>query len=1414
MSNEEMSYTDALSSIPPETKEDNNTGNDKENVKTTSEETSKDSGQASQSNTLNMRERKMTMKGLEWQVDQICSNFKLKATKWRKCAASIEVLISDSKDTSTIRQERDVLISITTSLNEILERLKQMLTNEEDEKYRNLVDQYQGRIEIILGDNHTLMRDITNCLREIEFDSVSRISGRSHSSRTSRSTRVSNTSRGSRKSVDTVMEAAALKTKLMYIDEEAKRKADLERIRTQKELDIAQAKLEALESLEGNEPFSYSEFKHSIPELDSKERVKRFIDTQVRPSEAKVKIEPVSDVPPILHRNLIPPVFTPHTQQEYVDTSTASRVPLSNIDLQSLSNPTPVSKDDKHIEQGLLDLATSLAKQVSLSRLPPPEPTIFLGDPLKYPSWKASFQTLIEQRQIPDSERIHYLKKYLGGPVKDVIENYFLLSTDDAYEEAKGLLDQRYGNPFIVANAFRDKLDKWTKISSRDGVGLQRFGDFLKQCYTAMQSIGSLNILNDDRENRRLLSKLPDWLVTRWGRIATQYREERMEFPPFKNFMEFIVKEAKIATDPITSIESVKKSELTQSEPSKPRPDVRVRQRGAADYGKRSFLTDVDENQPANVNVANRSDRGRNCVLCEGNHELDDCKQFLAKSLEGRKQYAKQKGLCFGCLHSGHLSRKCRQRKRCKTCSKFHPSSLHGDIHRREQHQVTEEVDKAAVPKENSSGTTLMNHSGASSKSTMILPVYVSHKENPERERLVYALLDTQSDTTFILEKTSRALGLTGRPVKLMLSTMYAENKAIDSCKIGGLVVRGFNSEHRIRLPETYTRAIMPANRSHIPTPEVARRWPHLEAIADELLPLTDCEVGLLIGYNCVKALTPRDVIVPSEDGPYGQRTDLGWSVVGIMENDSSTEWEEDPIGISHRIVACDVPTELCTSEASRQDHVVFSVRNKIKEVINPEEVVRMLEVDFSENFSSSKHVSYEDRKFLDIMEKGIHKCDGHYEMPLPFREAMPYLSNNRDMAFQRLQGLRKRLEKDAKYSEHYVSFMKELISNGFAERVPKTEIGVDSGQEWYIPHHGVYHPQKPGKLRVVFDCSARYMGQSLNDHLLQGPDMMNMLFGVLCRFRKEPVAFVCDIEQMFHQFKVNVEHRNYLRFLWWDDGNFNKDPTTYRMTVHLFGAVSSPGCANFGLRQAATDGELQFGSDVGNFIKRDFYVDDGLKSVATPEEAISIIERSKELCSRSGLKLHKFLSNSKEVLESIPVEERAKGLADIDIHHDKLPMERTLGIQWCIQTDAFQFKITLRDRPLTRRGVLSTLSSVFDPLGFIAPFVLVGKQILQEMCRNQTDWDSPLPENLRPRWRCWRNDLEQLGSLEIKRCLKPENFGDVVVAELHHFSDASTIGYGQCSYLRLIDDKQQVHCSLVMAKSRVTPLKPVTVPR
>ena len=109
-------------------------------------------------------------------------------------------------------------------------------------------------------------------------------------------------------------------------------------------------------------------------------------------------------------------------------------------------------------------------------------------------------------------------------------------------------------------------------------------------------------------------------------------------------------------------------------------------------------------------------------------------------------------------------------------------------------------------------------------------------------------------------------------------------------------------------------------------------------------------------------------------------------------------------------------------------------------------------------------------------------------------------------------------------------------------------------------------------------------------------------------------------------------------------------------------------------------------------------------------------------MCARSGLRLHKFISNSKEVIESIPPEARAKKLKDLDLRQDILPMERALGVQWCVETDTFQFRITLQDKPLTRRGILSNVSSVYDLLGFAAPLLLVGKQTLQELCQDKAD--------------------------------------------------------------------------------------------
>lgn len=518
-----------------------------------------------------------------------------------------------------------------------------------------------------------------------------------------------------------------------------------------------------------------------------------------------------------------------------------------------------------------------------------------------------------------------------------------------------------------------------------------------------------------------------------------------------------------------------------------------------------------------------------------------------------------------------------------------------------------------------------------------------------------------------------------------------------------------------------------------------------------------------------------------------------------------------------HRIMSREIGSNPLTS-------LSFVPKVQFKEEINPHAVKKMFEMDFSEHNSSQEALSKEDRKFLTIVESGIRHCeDGHYEMPLLLRVPAPTLPNNREVAFRHLIQLKRRFKSDRKYKDDYTAFTERVINNGFAEKVPHIEAESggragpgcsEEGRVWYIPHHGVYHPKKPTEIWVVFDCSAEFQNESFNKHLLQGPDLTNNLVGVLCRFRKEPVALMCNIEGMFHQAGVAEWDRDLLCSLWWENGDTPKEPTKFRMTVHLFGATSSPGCAHYALKMSANDNETNLGPEEANFIHKDFYVDDGLTSMESVHDAVTLIKDTKEMCRRGGFKLHKITSSHKEVIEAIPFEDRAEGIQNIDLDKEALPVERALGIQWCIEKDSFQFRIVLKDRPCTRRGILSMVSSIYDPLGFVAWLLLEGKKILQELCKEKTDWDNPVPEDIKARWQRWRAELPSLEELSIPRCYKPSNFGPIASAELHHFSDASTQGYSQCSYLRLTNGKGRIHCSFLMGKARVTPLKPVTVPR
>ena len=186
-------------------------------------------------------------------------------------------------------------------------------------------------------------------------------------------------------------------------------------------------------------------------------------------------------------------------------------------------------------------------------------------------------------------------------------------------------------------------------------------------------------------------------------------------------------------------------------------------------------------------------------------------------------------------------------------------------------------------------------------------------------------------------------------------------------------------------------------------------------------------------------------------------------------------------------------------------------------------------------------------------------------------------------------------------------------------------------------------------------------------------------------------------------------------------------------MLVHIFGAVSSPSCANFALKKTAIDNSSKYGKEVEKSISNDFYVDDMLKSVATEDEAIKIAKEIKDALSEGGFKLTKWISNSERVIQSIPYEERAKEMKSLDPESET--MHRALGVHWFVETDQLSFALNQMERKATRRNILSVMSSVYNNLGMAAPFVFQAKNLLQSLCKQRLSWDEDIPPPQRQVW-------------------------------------------------------------------------------
>ena len=280
-----------------------------------------------------------------------------------------------------------------------------------------------------------------------------------------------------------------------------------------------------------------------------------------------------------------------------------------------------------------------------------------------------------------------------------------------------------------------------------------------------------------------------------------------------------------------------------------------------------------------------------------------------------------------------------------------------------------------------------------------------------------------------------------------------------------------------------------------------ASNWDYLNHIS---MPKLNANVGLLIGCNYPQVLQPLEVIPSQNGGPYGLKTLLGWSVIGPR-----------------------------FSKRPSEKNCVFVVKTKFSAVCDMCMDVCSLE---------TTEASIENKRFLAEVNDSIKlKENNHYEIFLSLKLKSP---PNREFAYQRLMSLKRRFLKKPSFYNGYVQFVSKMLDNNYAEKATNCE----ESNVWFIPHHGIYHPLKPEKIRVVFNCSARFRGFSLNDNLLQGPDLTNSLLEVLCRFRLEPIAIMGDIQSMFHQVELPEKDRDLMRFLWWKDGDLNEPPQEYRM--------------------------------------------------------------------------------------------------------------------------------------------------------------------------------------------------------------------------------------------------------------------------
>lgn len=665
---------------------------------------------------------------------------------------------------------------------------------------------------------------------------------------------------------------------------------------------------------------------------------------------------------------------------------------------------------------------------------------------MEYRLFIRAFEHGVESKTESNRDRLYFLEQYTSGQPCEFVRSCLHMDEELGYGEARKLLKEHFGNEYHISVAYIDKALNWPTIKADDGEALNALALFLSSCSNAMTESEYMEELDNVANMRAIVSKLPYKLKEKWRNVAFDLEEQKARRPKFKDLVKFVNTQAKVALHPLFGdIKDDKSKGGFKSLPNLSK---------GKKSGKAIFTTTVNpvdnqfsvhtEPKPSKLGPSGSvSAFNKPCLFCKGEHNMTHCKK-LKKSLHKEKlDFLRSKGLCFGCLKPGHMSKFCEEKLNCEVCSLTHPTVLHMKI--REKPERNEETTADDERHHAMSGfvdteskVCSGNGTGDADSILAIVPVQVKAK-NGSKVVTSYAFLDPGSTATFCTEDLMNELNLHGKKTDILLTTM-GQQKTVSTHIVTGLEVSGLDSYNFIELPEVFSQRSIPASKRNIAQQEDVDKWPHLERVQ---IPTIQAEIGLLIGTNVPKAMEPEEVNRSVNDGPYAIRTLLGWTVNGPLRENGCDATQNGAACVNRISVA------------------------KLDDMWN-----QQFKYDFPECKQEELEMSKEDLQFMNSASQSARLVDGHYCIGLPLKNKELRVPNNHVMAEQRALNLKKRLLKNPSFCADYIAFMSDMINKGYAVKVPDKDVNRSDGKVWYIPHHGVYHPKK-NKLRIVFDCGA-----------------------------------------------------------------------------------------------------------------------------------------------------------------------------------------------------------------------------------------------------------------------------------------------------------------------------------------------------